>query len=133
MAMADSLIITETNDRVVTLHLQGQLTAHTVEIFNEYARRAMESGARFLLVDLSGVSIITSAGLLALHNCFMHFTPHVEIEAWQHQHPHDLFKSPYFKLAGASPDVYYILSLAGFIQNIPIYPNVQDALDSFEA
>jgi ABC-type transporter Mla MlaB component len=131
--MADSLIITQTNDRVLILHLQGHLTAHTAEIFTERARLAKESGARFILIDLSGVGIITSAGLLALHHCFMDFTPHAEIERWQHDHPGDLFKSPYVKLAGASPDVYYVLNLAGFIHNIPIYPNLQDALDSFPA
>jgi len=130
--MADSLVITQTNDRVLILHLQGHLTAHTAEIFNEHARLARESGARFVLIDLSGVGMITSAGLLALHNCFMSFTPHEEIERWQHDHPRDLFKSPYVKLAGASPDVYYVLNLAGFIHNIPIYANLQDALDSFD-
>lgn len=129
--MADNLIITQTSDRIPILHLQGHLTALTAETFINYARLVKESGARFLLVDLSGVGIITSAGLLALHNGFMSFTPHDEIEKWQHDHPGELFKSPYFKLAGASPDVYYILNLAGFIHNIPIYPNVEEAIDSF--
>ncbi len=129
--MADSLAITQTSDRVQILHLQGHLTANTAEMFIKHARLVKESGARFLLVDLSGVGMITSAGLLALHNGFMNFTPHDEIENWQHEHPGLMFKSPYFKLAGASPEVYYILSLAGFIQNIPIYPGIQEALDSF--
>jgi len=130
--MADSLTILQTNDRVLILHLQGHLTAHTAEIFMEQAQLAKESGAHFLLVDLSGVGMITSAGLLALHNGFKIFTPHDEIKKWHDEHPGDIFKSPYFKMAGASPEVYYILNLAGFVHNIPIYPGIQDALDSFD-
>jgi hypothetical protein len=39
--------------------------------------------------------------------------------------------SPYFKLAGASNNVYYVLDFSGFLHNIPIYPGVDDALGSF--
>ena len=131
--MADNLTITQTDDRVLILQLQGHLTAHTADTLTDYARLVKESGARFVLVDLSGVGMITSAGLLALYNCCMNFTPHAEIEVWQKAHPGEIFKSPYFKLAGASPDVYYVLNLAGFIHNIPIYPSIEEALVSFEA
>jgi hypothetical protein len=39
--------------------------------------------------------------------------------------------SPYFKLAGTSSNVYYVLTFSGFLHNIPIYPGVEDALGSF--
>jgi hypothetical protein len=130
--MTDKLIVTQTNNHIPILHLKGHLDASTEEIFLDFVRRVKESGARHLLVDLGNVDIITSAGLRAFHNGFKLFTPMDEVETWQKEHPGDIYKSPYFKLAGASADVYYVLNLAGFIHNIPIFPTLQEALDSFE-
>ena len=129
--MNDKLVITRTDNNIPILHLKGPLDAGTEGIFLDYARRVKESGARHLLVDMGNVDLITSAGLRALHNGFKLFTPMDEVEKWQKGNPGDIYKSPYFKLAGASTDVYYILSLAGFIHNIPIFPTLQEALDSF--
>jgi hypothetical protein len=130
--MTDKLIITRTDNHIPILHLKGHLDASTEGVFLDYARRVKESGARHLLVDLSNVDIITSAGLRAFHNGFKLFTPMDEVEKWQKEHPGDMYKSPYFKLASASTDVYYVLNLAGFIHNIPIFPTLQEALVSFE-
>jgi hypothetical protein len=129
--MTDNLRISHTSDRVPIIHLDGPLNANTESFFLDTAHRVKDAGARFLLIDLGGVEMITSAGLRALHNGFKLFTPRDEVESWQKKNPGDIFKSPYFKLAGASTDIYYLLSLAGFIHNIPIFPNVQDALKSF--
>ena len=96
----------------------------------EHARQAFESGAQFLLLDMQGLSFISSAGLRALHNVFKMCTPEGEFEAARESG--EPYKSPYFKLAGASPDVYYVLNLAGFLHNIPFYPTMEDALNSFE-
>jgi len=130
--MIDKLSITQTDNPIPVLHLKGHLDASTEGVFLDRARHIKESGARFLLVDLTNVDFITSAGLRAFHNGFKLFTPLNEVEQWQKQNPGDVYKSSYFKLAGASPDVYYVLSLAGFLHNIPIFPTLQEALDSFE-
>jgi hypothetical protein len=130
--MIEKLSITQTDNHVPILHLKGNLDASTEGVFLDHARRIKESGARYLLVDLSNVDFITSAGLRAFHNSFKLFTPMNEVEQWQKQNPGDIYKSSYFKLAGASPEVYYVLNLAGFLHNIPIYPTLQEALDSFE-
>lgn len=130
--MADELTVEQTDNHVTVLRLQGHLHANTEGTFMDYVHRAKDSGARFLLIDLSGVEVISSAGLRALHNGFKMFTPTEEVEKWQNEHPSDIYKSPYFKLAGASGNVYYILNLAGFLHNIPIFPTMQEALDSFE-
>jgi hypothetical protein len=129
--MADTLTITKSGDRIIVFHLSGILNANTEKYFVSTARQLKDTGVRFLLVDMSGVELITSAGLRALHDTLFLFTPHQEIEAWQKENPGDLFKSPYFKLAEASPQVYSILNLAGFLHNVPIYPSVKDALASF--
>ncbi len=131
--MADTLTITKSEQGVVTiLHLSGMLNANTEIQFVGTARQLKNAGARYLLVDMGGVHMITSAGLRALHDALFLFTPRAEVDNYQKANPGDLYKSPYFKLAGATTNVYSILNLAGFLHNIPIYPDLKQALDSFK-
>src|SRR5258705_7340937 len=126
--MTTSLNITKTEGSATILHFDGHLDAQTENLAVESARTSMKDGARFLLIDLSELDIITSAGLRALHSIYKIFTPHEEVQAWMANHADETYKSPYFKLAGASPQVSYVLSISGFLQNIPIYPSLKEAL-----
>lgn len=129
--MSDLLTISRTPGRVTVLHLTGKLDGQTHEMLLEAGRQERTAGARFLLVDLKGLEMITSAGLGALHNLYKLFTPAEEIQAWERDKHGEPYKSIYFKLAGASSSVYYVLNIAGFLSNIPIFPDLQQALDSF--
>lgn len=129
--MTDTLTITKTQGRVMIFHLIGRLDAQSEAILLDEARLAYDAGARFLLIDLQGIEMLTSAGLRALHNIFKLFTPHEEIETWEKEKHGEPYKSKYFKLAGANSKIYYVLNLAGFLHNIPIYPDMQQALNSF--
>ncbi len=131
--MADILTITKSEGPVKVLHLSGNLDGETQAKLVEAARLEQAAGTRFLLIDLSGVDFIASAGLGALHNIYKMFTPSDVVEAWEKEKHGEPYKSPYMKLAGASPSVYFVLNLAGFLQNIPIYPDLDGALKSFPA
>lgn len=131
--MAETLTINKTEGRVLVFHLAGRLDAQTQQMLLDSARQAYEAGARFLLIDLGNVEMITSAGLGALHSIYKLFTPAGEVEAWEKEKHGEPYKSPYFKLAGASANVYYVLNIAGFLHNIPIYPDPDSALKSFPA
>ena len=129
--MTDILTITKTEGRVKILHLTGKLDGETRDMLLDIARQELAAGTRFLLVDLQGLEMITSAGLGSLHNIYKLFTPEQEIEAWEKEKHGEPYKSVYFKLAGASTSVYYVLNIAGFLHNIPIYPDLEGALKSF--
>ena len=131
--MAETLTITRTDGQVHVLHLAGKLDAETQAALVETAKAQQAAGTRYLLIDLRDLDFITSAGLGALHNIYKMFTPANEVTAWEKQNPGEPDKSAYMKLAGASPGVYYVLNIAGFLQNIPIYPDLQGALQSFPA
>ena len=88
---------------------------------------------RYLLIDLTNVDYISSAGLGALHNLYKMFTPQQAIEAWEKEKTGEPYKSGYMKVCGASPSVYYVLNIAGFLQNIPIYPDLDQGIRSFDA
>ena len=129
--MSDLLDITKTEEHVTILHFDGSLDRQTEDFAIENARAVRDSGARFLLIDLSSVDVITSAGLHALHAIFKMFTPYGEVQAWKKENTEGMFKSPYFKLCGAASQIQYVLNITGFLENIAIYPTLQEALDSF--
>lgn len=131
--MAETLTITKTEGPVHVLHLAGKLDAETQAALVETAKAQQAAGTRYLLIDLRDLDFITSAGLGALHNIYKMFTPANEVTAWEEQNPGEPYKSAYIKLAAASQGVYYVLNIAGFLQNIPIYPDLQGALRSFPA
>jgi anti-anti-sigma regulatory factor len=115
---------------VTILHLSGHLHGNTENELLDHARQAHEDGSRYLLLDLSGVDVLTSAGLRAIHRIFNLFTPPHDSEIIR-QHGEEPYKSPYVKLVCPNPEVYYVLNIAGFLQNILIYNNMEDALKSF--
>jgi len=115
---------------VTILHLSGHLHGTTEHELLDRARQAQEDGSKYLLLDLSGVEVLTSAGLRAIHNIFNLFTPHNDRELIK-RHGDEPYKSPYFKLVCPNPNVYYILNIAGFLQNILIYNSMDEAVGSF--
>ena len=115
---------------VTILHLSGHLHGNTERELIDRARQAQEDGSKHLLLDLSGVEVLTSAGLRAIHNIFNLFTPKSDLEIIR-QHGEEPYKSPYFKLVSPNPNVYYVLNIAGFLQNILIFNNMDEAVNSF--
>ena len=115
---------------VTILYLSGHLHGNTESELLDRARQAQEDGSKYLLLDLSEVEVLTSAGLRAIHNIFNLFTPQNDREMI-HQHGDEPYKSPYFKLICPNPNIYYVLNIAGFLQNILIYNNLEEAAGSF--
>jgi len=115
---------------VTILHLNGHLHGNTESQLIDQVRQAQVNGSKYLLLDLSGVEVLTSAGLRAIHNIFNLFTPQSDVDIIR-QHGEEPYKSPYFKLVCPNPDVYYVLNIAGFLQNLLIYNNMEDAVNSF--
>jgi len=115
---------------VTILHLSGHLHGNTEQQLVDRVRQAYEDGSTHILLDLSGVEVLTSAGLRAIHNIFNLLTPQSDVAVIR-QHGEEPYKSPYFKLVCPNPEVYYILNITGFLQNILIYNNMDEAVNSF--
>ena len=115
---------------VTILHLRGHLHGTTESELLDRARQAVEDGSKYLLLDLSEVEVLTSAGLRAIHNIFNLYTPQSDRSVIK-QHGDEPYKSPYFKLVCPNPNVYYVLNISGFLQNILIYNNMEEAVSSF--
>mgnify|MGYP001209392343 FL=1 len=109
------------NVPIAVFHLRGWLDAQSEEFLLASARDAYDAGARFLLLDLAEVDTLTSAGMRAMQKVYKLFTG-------EEEH----FKVARVKLCNAPPQVYHVLGVTGFLQNIPNYETQQAALDSFK-
>lgn len=105
---------------VTVFRLRGWLDAQSEEQLLEAARTAYDGGARYLLIDMSDLDTLTSAGMRALQKVYQIFTP-----------KEDQFKIAHLKLCNAPPQIYNVLGITGFLQNIPMYESEDTALQSF--
>ena len=105
---------------VTVFRLHGWLDAQSEEQLLESTRTAYENGVRYLLIDMSELDTLTSAGMRALQKVYQMFTPKEE-----------RFKVAHLKLCSAPPQIYNVLGITGFLQNIPMYESLDAALESF--
>ncbi len=120
---SDLKIISEqlqTSVSVTVFYLRGWLDSQSEEQLLETARLAYDEGARYLLINMSDLDTLTSAGMRALQKVYQIFTP-----------KEDHFKVAHLKLCNAPPQIYNVLGITGFLQNIPMYESMDTALDSF--
>jgi hypothetical protein len=131
--MENMLSITKSMEGDVSvLHLAGRLDGQSENALVQYAQDEHLAGARFLMLDLVQLDMLTSAGLRAFHTIYKLFTPRAEVEEWEKNHAEEPYKSTYFKLAGTSPEIYYVLNVAGFLRNIPVFADLHEGLLSFK-
>jgi anti-anti-sigma factor len=105
---------------VTVFHIRGWLDAQSEEELLAAARTTYDDGARYLLIDLRELDTLTSAGMRALQKVYQIFTP-----------KEDHFKVAHLKLCNAPPQIYHLLGITGFLQNIPMYESMDAALQSF--
>ena len=105
---------------VTVFHLRGWLDAQSEGQLLEAARTTYDGGARYLLIDMSELDTLTSAGMRALQKVYQIFTPKDK-----------QFKVAHLKLSSAPPQIYNVLGITGFLQNIPMYESTQAALETF--
>ena len=105
---------------VTVFRLRGWLDAQSEEQLLESSRIAYEKGVRYLLIDMSDLDTLTSAGMRALQKVYQMYTPKEE-----------RFKVAHLKLCNAPPQIYSVLGITGFLQNIPMYESLDTALDTF--
>ena len=116
---------------VTIMHLNGHLHGSTEHQLLDHARQLYEDGARYILLDLSALDVLSSAGLRAIQNIFRLLTPPGDEDVIR-QHREEPYKSPYLKLICPNPQIYYVLNITGFMQSLLIYNNMDDAVKSFD-
>jgi len=102
-------------ETVGVVAVNGSLDASTAAELNEYVSTQISAGHSQLVLDLSQVEFLSSAGLRAIL---------VSLKESRREGG-DL------RLAAAQPGTEKVLKISGFLSIIKSYPSVADALGSF--
>ena len=130
------ITITQEQGRVpvTVLHVTGDVNATTADQFQAYAQQVYDGGARNLLIDLTEVSFLSSAGLRALHSIFDMLrgdSPGESDAAVRKGLTAGTFKSQHLKLLNPNNNISKTLRMSGFDMFIEIHNNLKDAIASF--
>ena len=118
---------------VTVFHVTGDLNTETYEQFQSQAQQAIQSGARYLLLDLSEVPYVSSYGVRAISQVFTWLRdPQSENDATVSKGVRDgTWKSPHLKLLKPNPRVLKVLTTSGVDMFLEIYDDLQKALAAF--
>jgi anti-anti-sigma factor len=125
-----------TDGRVVVtvFHLKGDLDLKSNAQFEQTVRDSYTEGTRYVVLDLSEVRYISSAGLRGIHSVFnlLRSEDVSEDDSQIKKGVRDgIFKSKHLKLAGPSTNVQQVIAMAGYDMFMEIHPDVDTAIASF--
>jgi len=121
---------------VTVMHVDGDIDSSTSPAFSAMANELIDSGARYILVDLSHTKFITSAGFRAFNDLFnklraLHPDTNLSEADIKKGISAGTYKSPHLKLLNLSNDARTSFNLAGFDLFIETYTDLQTAVASF--
>ena len=119
------------NEQVTVLRLKGDLAAEAALVAR--ARSEFDDGARNIVLDLSGVPYISSAGLRAIHSLYLMLrsADASDEEAAARGIARGTYKSPHLKLVKPSKNGLKALSMAGYDMFLEIHDDLKSAIKSF--
>jgi anti-sigma B factor antagonist len=108
----------EEGDKAVSvLRLNGSLDANTQGELESKAQEAVDSGAEYLLLDMSGVEYLGSAGMRAIHAITNILSP-----------DDPSMRSARLKVVNPSPAAAKIFKTLGFDSFIDIHDSIDEAV-----
>lgn len=121
---------------VTVMHVDGNIDSSTYEQFQSAARKLIDEGARYILVDLSHAPFVSSAGLRALHSLFNELrsrNPDANLNDEQMKRgiSAGTYKSPHLKLVHLSPETRMAFETSGFDMYIDTFSDTKTAVASF--
>ena len=128
----DIAVAEQTDGRVpVTIfHIRGDVDTKSSEQLQMRAREAVVNGTRNLLLDLSEVRFVSSAGLRTFHIIFKLLTEESD-ESMSKGVREGTFRASHLKLVNPSPSVEEVLHTSGFDMFLEVHHDLQKAIASF--
>jgi len=96
----------------------------------EKAKASFDQGARDMLIDLSMVESMSSAGLRTLLSLAKLFNNDTAGQPAENESSSKVI-ARHFKLACPQPELKNVLDISGFYQLMEIYDDLKDAIASF--
>jgi anti-anti-sigma factor len=118
---------------VTVFHIKGDINTETYERFQSQAQQAIQSGARYLLLDLSEVPYVSSYGIRAISQVFTWLRDsQSEDDAVVSKGLRDgTWKSPHLKLLKPNPRVLKVLTTSGVDMFLEIHDDLRQAIATF--
>ncbi len=119
---------------ITVFHIKGDVDSTTYQQAQTHIERTVQAGARAIVLDLTEVGYLSSAGIRMLSNLFnlLRGSLPQESDAALKQGIRDgTFKSPHLKLVSPSSRVAEVLKMSGLDMLIESYRNVPEAVASF--
>jgi anti-sigma B factor antagonist len=106
---------------VTVLQLKGEVGSHNYEELRDEAFAVIDGGAEHLLLDLTELTYMSSAGLRAMHAIYNKLQgPEEEASTSQR-----------LKLLGPPPNILSLVNTIGFNIYVEIYDTLEEAVASF--
>ena len=123
---------------ISVIKVSGQLDGQTYESLIAKAREVVEGGTRNILLDLSDLTYISSAGLVSLHTIAL-MTRGEELpdpqQGWSALKSMDRSRDggmqKNLKLLNPRPEVTSVLDMVGFSAFFEVFTDKQKEIDSF--
>jgi anti-anti-sigma regulatory factor len=119
---------------VTVFRISGDIDSTTYQQAQTQIEQAVQAGARDVVLDLTRVGYLSSAGVRLLSHLFNLLRGDLpqESDAAMSQGVRDgTFKSPHLKLVSPTPRVTEVLRMSGLDMMIESYPGVSEAVASF--
>ena len=110
------------NVPVTILRLEGDIDAATQKTLQDKATEVVAGGATHILLDMSGVNYMGSAGFRAIHAL---------TNMLSSEESSTLSKSPHLKLLNPTDSVARVIKTLGFDVYLDIYQDRDEAVNSF--
>ena len=121
---------------VTVLHVDGNIDSATYAEFQAKADELINDGARHILIDLSHVPFISSAGLRVINSLFkqladLHPDMNLNDDEMKKGIADGSYKSPYLKILNLSEEAKAAFSMSGFDMFIETFTDLKAAVASF--
>jgi anti-anti-sigma factor len=131
--MEISISVEQTQEPIAVMRLKGDLDASNFLDVVTKAQEIYQKTARNLIIDLSEVPYISSAGLVAIHKIALLYSG-VPQQVEQNSRPdftHSSSARKHVKLLSPQPAVNQILDTTGLKLFFKVFDNLESALQSF--
>lgn len=123
---------------VTVIHLDGKLDSNSFQRLIDEAKNAYDSGARDLVLDMTKLTYISSAGIVSLHSIAKLFRgeemPDPE-KGWgairSAEKERDSGTQQHVKMCGVPPEVRSVLDVVGFSSFFEMHNDLASAIASF--
>jgi anti-anti-sigma factor len=119
---------------VTVLHIDGDIDSSNYEQLDQIADKQIKAGAQNILVDLTEVGFISSAGFRSFTRIFKELRSLSIDSTDEDMHKginSGVYKSPYLKLFKPSKLVAETLKIAGFDMLLEVHNDMKTAIASF--